>query len=244
MDLREQQEANPHRHPWELARAAALAHMLPPLPRTAQYADVGSGDLFFTRRVARRLDLPVYAVDPAYAAAAPCDGFVYFSALDAVPAAAVDCVTALDVFEHVKDDAAFARGLRRMLKPGGVALVTVPAHPWLWSPHDEWLGHQRRYDRRRLKSVLGGAGFVVEDMFTFYAVPLLVRCAQMIALRGGARPAMRAGIGAWRWSDRHCFTRGLVWLLRVDFACNRAVQRMAGCSLGLSLCALCKNPSA
>lgn len=62
-------------------------------------------------------------------------------------------VTALDVLEHVPDDAAVVRGFHRLLKPGGVALVTVPASMALWSDWDVALHHFRRYDRGGLRAL-------------------------------------------------------------------------------------------
>ena len=56
-----------------------------------------------------------------------------------LPAASLDYVTALDVLEHTPDDQA------RVLKPGGLAVVTVPADMALWSDWDEVLHHYRRY---------------------------------------------------------------------------------------------------
>ncbi|MGH9890625.1 MAG: hypothetical protein ACREA0_01300, partial [bacterium] len=61
------------------------------------------------------------------------------------------------------------------VKPGGLVIVTVPAHPWLWSSVDVASGHQRRYRRRRLISTLRSAGLVVEccQPFFFSLVPVL-----------------------------------------------------------------------
>ena len=56
----------------------------------------------------------------------------------------VDCVTALDVLEHVGDDRLAVREFARVLKPGGVAVVTVPAMQSLWSDWDEALHHYRQ----------------------------------------------------------------------------------------------------
>ncbi len=70
-----------------------------------------------------------------------------------LPDGSLEYVTALDVLEHVPDDAAVVRGFHGLLKPGGVALVTVPASMALWSDWDVALHHFRRYDRRGLEAL-------------------------------------------------------------------------------------------
>lgn len=74
---------------------------------------------------------------------------------DAVPLpdGALDYVTALDVLEHVPDDAAVVRGFHRLLKPDGIAVVTVPASMALWSDWDVGLHHYRRYHRQQLRAL-------------------------------------------------------------------------------------------
>ena len=59
-------------------------------------------------------------------------------------------VTAMDVLEHIEDDAATLRELWRLVKPGGVLILTVPALPFLWSDWDESLHHFRRYRKQDL----------------------------------------------------------------------------------------------
>lgn len=71
----------------------------------------------------------------------------------ALPDSSLDYVTALDVLEHVPDDAAVVRGFHRLLKPGGHVVVTVPASMALWSDWDVALHHFRRYDRRQLQAL-------------------------------------------------------------------------------------------
>lgn len=68
-----------------------------------------------------------------------------------LPAQALEYVTALDVLEHVPDDAAVVREFARLVKPGGLAIVTVPASMALWSEWDVVLHHHRRYDRAQLR---------------------------------------------------------------------------------------------
>jgi SAM-dependent methyltransferase len=76
-------------------------------------------------------------------------------------------VLLLDVLEHVDDDAALLGDVRRVLRPGGRALVTVPAFRMLWSRHDEQHHHRRRYEKHGLRQVIGRAGLECVHL-TFY----------------------------------------------------------------------------
>jgi 2-polyprenyl-3-methyl-5-hydroxy-6-metoxy-1,4-benzoquinol methylase len=64
-----------------------------------------------------------------------------------------DCVAATDVLEHIDDDRAALEKMVRLVKPGGLLLITVPAGAWLYGFHDEALGHYRRYSRRQLSDL-------------------------------------------------------------------------------------------
>ena len=70
-----------------------------------------------------------------------------------------DLAVSLDVIEHLGDDLAALRELRRVVAPGGALLVTVPAYQWLWSGHDEINHHHRRYTRRSLQHAAEQAGW-------------------------------------------------------------------------------------
>jgi ubiquinone/menaquinone biosynthesis C-methylase UbiE len=69
--------------------------------------------------------------------------------LDAValPDGCATVVTLLDVLEHLDDDGAALREMVRLVKPGGLVVITVPALRWLWSDWDVCLHHRRRYHR-------------------------------------------------------------------------------------------------
>jgi len=69
------------------------------------------------------------------------------AALDSGCAAAV---TLLDVLEHIEDDPRALKEMVRLVRPGGLVAITVPAMRSLWSDWDEALGHVRRYSRREL----------------------------------------------------------------------------------------------
>ena len=78
-----------------------------------------------------------------------------------LPDASLDYVTALDVLEHTPDDGAVVAGFHRLLKSGGVALVTVPAGMALWSDWDVALHHYRRYSRPQLRALFPAAQWEV-----------------------------------------------------------------------------------
>ncbi len=69
-----------------------------------------------------------------------------------------DLVAALDVVEHLDDDAASLRALAAAIRPGGWLLVTVPAFGFLWSRHDEVHHHKRRYRKPDMLSPIREAG--------------------------------------------------------------------------------------
>jgi SAM-dependent methyltransferase len=91
-----------------------------------------------------------------------------------------DVVGLFDLIEHVDDEASLLESIRRVLKPGGLVVVTVPAHKWLWSPHDVQAAHVRRYSEKQLKAVFREGKFRVIHCGQFYGfliVPALVRKA-------------------------------------------------------------------
>jgi SAM-dependent methyltransferase len=90
-----------------------------------------------------------------------------------------DLVTALDVVEHMDDDLAGLREMRRVLKPDGRILLFVPTFMFLWGVQDEVSNHRRRYRLPDLRRVVEEAGFEIERTtyanITFFAPILLVR---------------------------------------------------------------------
>jgi len=85
-----------------------------------------------------------------------------------------DLVLLLDVLEHVPDDLALEE-VRRVLRPGGKAIIAVPAFTGLWSYRDVGAGHRRRYSREQVLGLARGAGFAVCEVqhFQFLLLPIL-----------------------------------------------------------------------
>ena len=103
----------------------------------------------------------------------------------AQPGAEYDVLLAMDVLEHVEDDVGSLSVWLTYLKPGGYALVTVPAFGWLWSDHDEQLGHVRRYTRSSVDRLVAACGLqAVTTRYAFgYMLPAVVVLRKLIGSR-------------------------------------------------------------
>ena len=75
-----------------------------------------------------------------------------------------DIVCALDVIEHIENDADAMRELLRICKPNGLVILTVPAYQWLWSSHDDLNEHKRRYTRPQIQALLKDLPMTVERL--------------------------------------------------------------------------------
>ena len=84
----------------------------------------------------------------------------------------LDAVGAFDVLEHIEEDDVVLQQINKALKPGGVVLITVPQHRWLWSAIDENACHVRRYSANELHQKVSNAGFEVVRSTSFVSMLL------------------------------------------------------------------------
>jgi len=141
-----------------------------------------------------------------------------------------DGAVLLDVLEHVDDRAVLAE-LRRLLKPEGWALLTVPALPWLYSYRDSAAGHRRRYTRRGLGAALTEARLELREARYYQCLLLpLVAATRLLGRRG---PALRD------LEDRPhpLVNRLLGWISRAEVALGDVVSW----PVGSSLAAVCRK---
>jgi SAM-dependent methyltransferase len=107
-----------------------------------------------------------------------------------VRADSFDLVTCIDVLEHLEDDRRAIGELHRILRPGGMLVVSVPAFQFLWGDHDTLYGHHRRYTTGEVRERLTAAGFEMVKLTYFeplFVVPLwLYRNLKKLFVRGDA----------------------------------------------------------
>ncbi|MBI2009612.1 MAG: methyltransferase domain-containing protein, partial [Candidatus Chisholmbacteria bacterium] len=80
-----------------------------------------------------------------------------------------DVITCLDVLEHIETDRQALGTIKKLLKSGGYAIITVPAYPWLFSYWDTILGHYRRYSKTELKQKVKKAHLTIVKLSFVYA---------------------------------------------------------------------------
>jgi len=167
--------------------------------------DVGAGSGFFSRVLLRDTSAQsAVCVDTGYAddrSERYCDKRLDFSRT--IPAAEADLVLLIDVLEHVDDDVGLLRDVVSRTAPQARFIVSVPAFSWLWSRHDEFLGHRRRYTRTHLRRVLAAAGLRPLDAFYMFAAIFPAVAAQRLwqRMRPAAGPPASDLRQHYRWSN-------------------------------------------
>ncbi|MEA2479152.1 MAG: hypothetical protein QOJ07_1074 [Thermoleophilaceae bacterium] len=235
--------SNDERHWWYRGRRRVIRAALDTagLPRDARILDAGCGS---GRTLDELADYgSVSGVDMSWdaVAAARSRGHeeVRLGRIEQMPFedARFDLVTCLDVIEHTADDLCTLRELRRVTRPGGLLLVTVPAYPSLWSHHDEVNRHYRRYRSESLLDAACEAGWDRERDTYFNSLLLPAAAAVRLAERSAPDGEPRSDLARTpRWLNG-----ALELPLRLEARSVRAGRRLPA---GLSLLAMFRNTTA
>jgi SAM-dependent methyltransferase len=149
-----------------------------------------------------------------------------------------DLISAMEVIEHVEDDGALLADIKRVLKPGGLLYVTVPAFQFLWGPADVFAHHYRRYDRGALVRRLQQSGFRPRRV-SYFSCLLFPAVA---AIRLARRPFVRLDeLSAADLKDQFDFYIGPRFLnapLRAIFGSEEMLLRGLDLPFGSSLLAI------
>jgi SAM-dependent methyltransferase len=232
------------RHWWFLGRRKlflrTLEERFPPAARPIEVLDFGCGTGAFLEHLDRFGEVSAVDADPSAVSFCHARGRSEVQVTPPgaqlpFPDDAFDLVTTLDVIEHIDDDVAALTELRRVLRPGGVLLVAVPAFGFLWGKQDEVSHHHRRYTSRTLRRTLTDAGFGVDR--TSYFNTLLFPPIAIVRL--GRRLLRRPGE---QQSDFELGPARLNGILGAVFGAETGLVARWDLPFGVSLLALARKP--
>jgi len=158
-------------HWYYRSKAAALLRYVHDF-NSQRILDIGAGSGFFSKELLRRTDArEALCIDTSYVS----EGYEvtaekpvqYRTQCGETNA---DLVLMMDVLEHVEDDVGLLRMYADKVPIGARFLITVPAFSFLWSGHDVFLGHMRRYRLRDIERVAREAGLTVERGSYYYGL--------------------------------------------------------------------------
>lgn len=185
--------ATEDRHWWFAGRRRILSSVIVGLnlPRDAQVLEIGSGtggNLMMLSRFGQVSAMEMDANARAIAMAKTGGRFDIRAGIcpHAIPFSEqrFDLICMIDVLEHIEDDVGTLCAIKNHLKPGGRVLISVPAYSWLWSAHDEFLHHKRRYGSGELQQKFDAAGLRLLKLSHFNTI--LFPLAAAARLIGGA----------------------------------------------------------
>ena len=251
MDLVELPDRPITRHPWEEARFNFFHRVLEvgmDLNAVRTVLDVGAGDAWFASQLdGRTSGLRIVCWDTGYTPEVLASGQLRDRAgvqlVADRPRTSFDVLLLLDVLEHVADDHGLLGTLvRENLSPGGHALISVPAWPWLFSSHDVRLRHERRYTPTAARVLIRGAGLEIVRAAGLFHSLIAPRALELVRERLTRGSAPRPDIGHWNGSPT--VTTLMRWLLECDARLSLLQSTLPGSLPGLSWWALCRKPDA
>jgi SAM-dependent methyltransferase len=231
MDLKEQQAlgGSAHLHWYYRAKSAAMLRMLAGTSLD-KVLDVGAGSGFFSRHLLDRTPCrEAVCVDPNYAKETSEDqNGKPISFVHGIDKFDGHLVLMMDVLEHVPDDVGLLRDYASRVPRGTRILITVPAMPWMWSGHDVFLEHYRRYTTASMSRVIEAAGLRQLSLCYYFGLTLPLAAAMRLGRRLMSRRVEMPG------SDMRVHTplvnAALLQTCRLELAFFQA-NRLAGLSV-------------
>jgi len=181
-------------HWYYVSKGRALVEFLSERP-AKEILDVGAGSGVFSRHLIDcGMTLGAVCVDPNYAREYNENyNGASLSFVHTVTKVSQELILMMDVLEHVDDDVGLLRGYSEKMRSGGRVVITVPAFQFLWSGHDVYLEHRRRYTLSQIENVAEQAGLRVQHSRYFFGilfpVAVLIRLFDKLILAMGGSKA-------------------------------------------------------
>jgi len=241
---------NFNRHPWELSRVKMLDFFIHQCSKNKTIVDIGSGDAFLAAAIADKYkSSTVAAIDINYTDDLisqlkknyPANLQLLNSIIQLNSNGKTDIVILMDVLEHVEEPAIL---LQQILHHPSVSsetifIITVPAYPSLFSQHDIFLGHYRRYTLHTLKKLLNPMSLKLRFGGYCFNSLVLVRILQILKEKiFGHKAGTLDGIHNWR--SGNLITTFLVSLFWIEFKISWYLARIGLKIPGLTCYAVCR----
>ena len=173
MDIKELEilDGDASRHWYYRSKAKALSKSLKS-ERFERILDVGAGSGFFSRHLLSTTNaVEAVCVDPSYSKdwQEQVNGKPIRFCRE-MPNYTPDLIIMMDVLEHVDDDAGLLNTYIEPAQPGTQVLITVPAFPFMWSGHDVFLEHKRRYTLSTIKPVIASQNLDIKSLSYFFGL--------------------------------------------------------------------------
>jgi trans-aconitate methyltransferase len=173
MDLKETEILGDHvgDHWYYRSKALALESLLGELPPCTML-DIGAGSGFFSRyMLANSAASRAICVDNGYKIDSDSkEGLKPIMFRRSVEQVDAELVLMIDVLEHVEDDIKLLQQYIAKVPQGAKFLISVPAFQFLWSEHDVYLEHKRRYTLKGLEDIAQQAGLRIHASAYFYGL--------------------------------------------------------------------------
>jgi 2-polyprenyl-3-methyl-5-hydroxy-6-metoxy-1,4-benzoquinol methylase len=260
MDLVEKIGSVYDRHPWETARLKVIFNLFKKYQNAGNsltILDIGCGDVYIAEHFAKKYPTVNYiAVDIAFDAnkieeynkmfaARNINNVALYSNITDIyklgPVKA-DCIFLFDVIEHIENELDF---IKQLLNSSLVSMdtnifISVPAYQCLFTSHDTYLKHYRRYNNHMLKQVAKETGLSIVAKADFFSMLLLPRILKVMAEKlANKHDQKNYGIGHWK--SRGFIDKTIVLFLYTDYLVVNALRYMGIKLPGLSKFMICKK---
>jgi hypothetical protein len=245
------------RHPWEVARLGIITSLLKSIIKETKKSDpvifdIGCGDVFLAKNISKSVpNSEIHAVDTAFddekiqemRKLTASSNILLYDNIENIALSGskkADFVLLLDVIEHIENDAEF---LARLAKNKNVTretnfLITVPAFQSLFSSHDKFLRHYRRYSRKSLVRKISLSCYESMESGYFFHVLLFPRILRLYLEK--LKPVKSSEYGIGQWKHGRILTWIIIVFLRIDYFLGRMFKSIGITIPGLSVYSICK----
>ncbi|VVB50509.1 Ubiquinone biosynthesis O-methyltransferase [uncultured archaeon] len=245
MDLLES-AVNPVRHPWELARAKALKLILGgvPVAKGWQVLDFGCGDGYIAQEIMGGKDVSLTCFDvnlseaQIHTLSKLAENIRFVNHPPYLKNRQYDLILMLDVVEHNGDDKKLLADIKHNLSHNGYVIITVPAFQFLFSSHDIFLKHYRRYSLTQIQKVVESAGFKVESSGYIFTSLLLPRFISIYLRRILSKEKQESAVN---WTHGKLITKAAELTLQADAVLNLELNKRGIVFPGLTCWLVCKK---